>query len=170
MKKTKKGFTLVELMVVIAILAILATVSVVGYTSFIKKAEQSNAVTELKQVATYVDAETSTGNKLVVGELSAATDGGTGALYAFTSEGLVTVQFAAKKVGESSFEWEEVATGSATVTAPTDWTVAIKALSADFEKLEGTFTVDTTNSVVTYTSKNNADAKATWTVGTFEVK
>ena len=33
---TKKGFTLVELLVVIAILAILATVSVVGYTSFIE--------------------------------------------------------------------------------------------------------------------------------------
>ena len=35
---TKKGFTLVELLVVIAILAILATVSVVGYTSFIESA------------------------------------------------------------------------------------------------------------------------------------
>lgn len=34
----KKGFTLVELLVVIAILAILATVSVVGYTSFIERA------------------------------------------------------------------------------------------------------------------------------------
>lgn len=38
----KKGFTLVELLVVIAILAILATVSVVGYTSFIKSAHISN--------------------------------------------------------------------------------------------------------------------------------
>ena len=37
-----KGFTLVELLVVIAILAILATVSVVGYTSFIKSATVSN--------------------------------------------------------------------------------------------------------------------------------
>ena len=37
-----KGFTLVELLVVIAILAILATVSVVGYTSFIKSAYISN--------------------------------------------------------------------------------------------------------------------------------
>lgn len=35
---TKKGFTLVELLVVIAILAILATVSVVGYTSYIQGA------------------------------------------------------------------------------------------------------------------------------------
>ena len=33
-----KGFTLVELLVVIAILAILATVSVVGYTSYIEGA------------------------------------------------------------------------------------------------------------------------------------
>lgn len=37
-----KGFTLVELLVVIAILAILATVSVVGYTSFIESATVSN--------------------------------------------------------------------------------------------------------------------------------
>ena len=41
MKQTKKGFTLVELLVVIAILAILATVSVVGYTTFIEKANRS---------------------------------------------------------------------------------------------------------------------------------
>ena len=38
----KRGFTLVELLVVIAILAILATVSVVGYTSFIQRASISN--------------------------------------------------------------------------------------------------------------------------------
>ena len=44
-KQIKKGFTLVELLVVIAILAVLATVSVVGYTSFITKANNSNALT-----------------------------------------------------------------------------------------------------------------------------
>ncbi len=41
MQNRKKGFTLVELLVVIAILAILATVSVVGYTSFIDRANKS---------------------------------------------------------------------------------------------------------------------------------
>lgn len=51
---TKKGFTLVELLVVIAILAILATVSVVGYTSFIGRAEQSNADTEAHQIKTMI--------------------------------------------------------------------------------------------------------------------
>ena len=50
MKNSKKGFTLVELLVVIAILAILATVAVVGYTSFIEKANISadqQAVTQM---------------------------------------------------------------------------------------------------------------------------
>lgn len=51
----KKGFTLVELLVVIAILAILATVSVVGYTSFIARANDSNAETELKQISTLIN-------------------------------------------------------------------------------------------------------------------
>lgn len=55
--RKKKGFTLVELLVVIAILAILATVSVVGYTAFVDKAEESKAVTELTQVKTLVKAE-----------------------------------------------------------------------------------------------------------------
>ena len=48
-----KGFTLVELLVVIAILAILATVSVVGYTTYIENANQSKAVQELTQVRDY---------------------------------------------------------------------------------------------------------------------
>lgn len=54
MKKTQKGFTLVELLVVIAILAIFATVSVVGYTSFIEKANVSNAQTEAHQIKTAI--------------------------------------------------------------------------------------------------------------------
>lgn len=49
-KNTKKGFTLVELLVVIAILAILASVAVVGYTAFINKAKESNAKTEAHQI------------------------------------------------------------------------------------------------------------------------
>ncbi len=56
-KKTKKGFTLVELLVVIAILAILATVSVVGYTSFIDKANQSVDEQFVTQLNTYLAAE-----------------------------------------------------------------------------------------------------------------
>ena len=48
-KTLKKGFTLVELIVVIAIIAILSTVAVVGYSAFIKNANQSKVNQELAQ-------------------------------------------------------------------------------------------------------------------------
>ena len=56
-KNNKKGFTLVELLVVIAILAILASVAVVGYTAFVTKANQSKADTELHQIVTSLNAD-----------------------------------------------------------------------------------------------------------------
>ena len=62
MRSTKKGFTLVELLVVIAILAILATVSVVGYTAFIEKAHQSVAMQEMTQIRNALVAEDITNN------------------------------------------------------------------------------------------------------------
>lgn len=63
-KTNKKGFTLVELLVVIAILAILATVSVVGYTAFIERATVSNdenVAAQLNQFLTAMKAD-STGD------------------------------------------------------------------------------------------------------------
>ena len=57
MKNTKKGFTLVELLVVIAILAILASVAVVGYTAFINKAEESKLNSEIHQIKTMINAD-----------------------------------------------------------------------------------------------------------------
>lgn len=45
-----KGFTLVELIVVIAIVAILASISAVGYSQFVSSAKNSTANNELNQV------------------------------------------------------------------------------------------------------------------------
>lgn len=55
-KKAKKGFTLVELLVVITILAVLATVSVIGYKSFTKKAQISNDISLTTQMNTILQA------------------------------------------------------------------------------------------------------------------
>ncbi len=67
MRNTKKGFTLVELLVVIAILAILATVSVVGYTNYIKNANESLALQELSQVKSSILAEDIVNNNFAIG-------------------------------------------------------------------------------------------------------
>ncbi len=68
-KKIKKGFTLVELLVVIAILAVLATVSVVGYTSFITKSEMSVDEQFVTQLNTYLEAA-----EVVDGKLATVAD------------------------------------------------------------------------------------------------
>ena len=57
MKKAKKGFTLVELIVAIAILSILATVAVVGYTGYVDNAKDAKAKMELSQIVAYINAE-----------------------------------------------------------------------------------------------------------------
>ena len=56
-KNTKKGFTLVELLVVIAILAILASVAVVGYTAFVDQANNNAALQELTMLRNYMLAD-----------------------------------------------------------------------------------------------------------------
>ena len=57
MKKTKKAFTLVELLVVIAIVAVLTVAGIVGYTAFTKKAELSNDVGLITQINTVLQGE-----------------------------------------------------------------------------------------------------------------
>ena len=73
MKNTKKGFTLVELLVVIAILAILASVAVVGYTAFLDKANDSNAATEAHQIQMSADSFHMVGDNFVLGTYGVVT-------------------------------------------------------------------------------------------------
>ena len=85
MNNTKKGFTLVELLVVIAILAILATVSVVGYTSFIERAEESNALTEAVQIKRSIETALIADDEVKVADGIFATMGTNGVVFTQTA-------------------------------------------------------------------------------------
>ena len=50
MKKTRKGFTLIELMIVVAIIGILAAVAIPGFMQYIKNSKTSEAKTNLNAI------------------------------------------------------------------------------------------------------------------------
>lgn len=146
----KKGFTLVELLVVIAIIAILATVSVVGYTAFITKANESNAMTEAAQVEEAIKADLMAGNEFVIGTVTteATTDAAGGEVPATSTK--YVVKYNAEAGVYAVYANEDV------VTANTDISAAFDK-NDDFATLKGTFTVDA-NGNIAYTYEDGVTA------------
>ncbi len=65
-KKSKRGFTLVELIVVLVILAILAALLIPALTGYINKARKSQVVAETRMLTQAVQTEMSTIYGLII--------------------------------------------------------------------------------------------------------
>ena len=72
----KKGFTIVELVIVIAIIAILAAVLIPTFASLIRKANESADIQACRQMNTYLAVNEVTGNKDITDVYAALIAGG----------------------------------------------------------------------------------------------
>ncbi len=130
MKKAQQGFTLIELMIVVAIIGILASIAIPAYSTYVAKAQGSEAYSLIDGVRTPVNLSwgdsstcTATGANLTgkYGALVVAADGTTGctATYTFSS---------GKNAGGVVVSTFTGATGAwvcTTPTQPTDTTVTL---------------------------------------------
>jgi type IV pilus assembly protein PilA len=83
-KQAQKGFTLIELMIVVAIVGILAAVALPAYQSYTAKSQVATAVSEVSAVKVNVDAKLAEG---ITGDyiMTAETDATKLALYGLTA-------------------------------------------------------------------------------------
>ncbi|HBL84806.1 MAG: hypothetical protein A2Y17_01555 [Clostridiales bacterium GWF2_38_85] len=72
LRKSKKGFTLVEIIVVIAIIAILAAITIPTMAGFISKANEAQALTDARAVYVAAQAEAMSSDTDFAGTIDAA--------------------------------------------------------------------------------------------------
>ena len=137
----KAGFTLVELIVVIAILGILAGIAVPTYSAYIKKANDAAVATELSAVLTAAQAANAT-NINAINKISV------------TSAGVVTVTLQGGGALSTSYYSDFASYYGTTASATDNTSVTISGLATNMPKS------------VTYASGANWTSAAGWTAGT----
>ncbi len=189
-KNKKHGFTLVELLVVIAILAILASVSVVGYLSFTTRAKNSNAVTELTQARDLIRGEFLEEDAhhylVILGETEKKTDtseeNNTAYNLTFTYNASETNKertFVCKTDVVPSLSGDNKQTqdskynytvdGTSSTITPT-WDTVLKLTYTELSTLGGTFYVNVSDTKITsIVYKSATEGYALWTISSDEI-
>jgi type IV pilus assembly protein PilA len=145
MKKIQQGFTLIELMIVVAIIGILAAVALPAYQDYTKKAKMSEVILAASSCRTAVS---ETIQSMASDKLGTANGWG-------CESATASSKYVAKV--------ETTANGVITVTAQTfnDATIDTKAISlTPFSDVAGTTAID-----VTTASKDQGKSVAVWKCG-----
>lgn len=143
--RNNKGFSLVELIVVIAIMAILAAVAIPTFASFITKANVASDVSFINDLTYAAElAHTATGDKVTAVEVTVDANGNvTGAAYTLDrdTDVTITIDAATKKASDG---------GDANTVTDVE-----KAAEDMIKTIEWTYKFKSTKAAGTYIISNN---------------
>ena len=110
--KSKKGFTLIELMIVVAIIGILAAIAIPNFVRFQLKAKTSEGKVNVAAIRTAEEAYFSEFGSYVAGAVSPAANGGTAKVVFTDVGGFDTIGWAPE--GQVFFNYEVAVNGTGT--------------------------------------------------------
>src|SRR5690554_2820372 len=90
MNQAQKGFTLIELMIVVAIIGILAAVAIPQYQNYIAKSQMTRVVGELSALKSAAEVAVTDGKEVVLTEAGVGTDFATKASLGYTTSNLLS--------------------------------------------------------------------------------
>ena len=136
------GFTLIELMIVVAIIGVLAAIAYPSYTGYVQRANRADMLSEMQQIASKIEANKITYrryDRIPLSSILSGTVAANGSIN-FTSSGTVlyTVIVGTGTWGETSW------TTSTGTLGGRDWTIGAIPVAGQRMVNDGSLTLDST--------------------------